>query len=75
MNELYGIKEIGKLIGVDPKTIRQWDDEGLIPRSARVGRWRKRVWGKSKTIEVLTYALDILGYPIPPRIFDEVRGE
>ena len=75
MTKLYGIKDLGEMIGIDPKTVRQWDDDSLIPQSARIGRWRKRVWGKKKALDILTYARDMLGYPIPQRIFDEVRGD
>ena len=74
MGKLRGLKELGNLIGVSPETVRSWDEASLIPRSARIGRARKRVWGKTNTLAILNYAKEVLGYPIPSRVFEEVNG-
>ena len=74
MSKLWGLKDLGGLIGVSPETIRSWEELSLIPTSARIGRARKRVWGKANTLAILTYAKDILNYPIPSRVFEEVNG-
>ena len=74
MGKLYSIKEIGDLIGVSPETVALWEVARLIPESTRIGRIKKRVWGKTNTLTILTYARDMLNYPIPPRIFEEVNG-
>ena len=75
MGKLRGLKDLGNLIGVSPETVRSWDEASLIPKSARIGRARKRVWGVRNTLAILNYARDVLGYPIPSRVFEEVNNE
>ena len=72
MSKLWSLKELGVIIGVSPETVRSWEELSLIPKSARIGRMRKRVWGKTNTLTILTYARDMLNYPIPTRVFEEV---
>ena len=75
MNKVYTAHEIADLIGVSGSTILNWEDAGLIVRSTRVGRLRKRLWGRSKVLSILEYARDTLNHNIPERIFASVRGE
>ena len=75
MNKGYTAREIAELIGVTTGTVANWEDAGLIVQSTRVGRWRKRLWGRSKVLSILEYARDTLNHNIPERIFAEVRGE
>ena len=74
MSKLWSLKELGVIIGVSPETVRSWEELNLIPKSARIGRMRKRVWGRTNTLAILNYARDILNYPIPNRVFEEVNG-
>jgi len=75
MNKAYKVKEIADFIGVSGSTILSWEDAGLIVQSTRVGRLRKRLWGRSKVLSILEFARDTLNYNIPERIFASVRGE
>ena len=74
MGKLWNAKDIGELIGISKETVRAWDEASLIPKSARIGRAKKRVWGKTNTLAILHYAKEILNYPIPQRTFDEVAN-
>lgn len=64
MGDLYSVTEIAKLIGVTPETVKHWEQSQLIPQSSRMGRQRKRVWGKAKVILIVRFARD-LSYPVP----------
>jgi len=75
MGKLYSVTDIARLIGVCGQTITSWENQDLIPKSARIGRRRKRVWGKGNVLTILTYARDMLNYPVPPRVFEEVSYE
>ena len=75
MNKEYTAHEIANLIGVSVSTILNWEDAGLIVEGTRVGRLRKRIWGRSKVLSILEYARDTLNHNIPERIFASVRGE
>ena len=75
MNKGYTAREIAELIGVTTGTIANWEDAGLIVQSTRIGRWRKRIWGRSKVLSILEYARGTLNHNIPERIFASVRGE
>ncbi len=70
---VFSASEIARYIGVSPEAVKQWENNGLLPSSSRVGRRKKRVWSKSQTLAILTYARDILNYPIPARVFGEVE--
>ena len=75
MDKVYTAKEIADLIGVSATTILNWEDAGVIVQSTRVGRLRKRLWGRSKVLSILQFARDTLNHNIPERIFASVRGE
>ena len=74
MDKLWTASEIGEMIGISAECVKLWEREQLVPTASRVGRKRKRVWGRSKVLMILEYARDVAGYPIPDRIIDYVRS-
>lgn len=74
MSKNWSISEIAKLVQVSPTTIRNWEEDKLISPSFRVGLAKRRVWSSAKVLLILEFARDIAGYPIPDRIFEQVRG-
>ena len=66
--------EIGTMIGISPDTVKLWERGELIPNATRIGRTKKRVWGKAKVLMILEYARDLADYPIGDWIFDRVRS-
>jgi len=73
MEKLWSANEIGALIGISGSTVKLWQDQKLIPEATRLGRLKKRVWGKYKVRLILEFARDIAGYPVPDRIFEQVK--
>jgi transposase len=69
MQRLYTVTEIAKLIGVTVETIKNWESSGLIPKAARIGRQKKRVWGPTKTQQILEFAKDN-GYPVKDNLLN-----
>ena len=74
MDRLWSVADIAGLIGISPECLKLWERDALVPTAIRIGRRKKRVWGKSKTLMILEYARDSAGYPIPDRVFDQVRS-
>ena len=74
MGRLWTAAEIGKMIGISGDTVKLWERENLVPAAMRIGRTRKRVWGKAKVLMILEYARDLADYPIGDWIFDRVRS-
>lgn len=72
MGRLWTAAEIGKMIGISGDTVKLWEREKLVPVATRIGRTRKRVWGKAKVLMILEYACDLAGYPIPDWIFEQI---
>ena len=73
MGKLYSARMIAELIGIDSVTVKNWESLKLIPEGTRMGLQRKRIWGKAKVLLILEFARDN-GYPIPDRVFEQVRG-
>jgi len=63
MSKLYSATEIGKMIGVTPDTIKNWEKMGMIPEATRIGLQKKWVWGEWKVLRILEFAKDN-GYPV-----------
>ena len=57
MEKLWTAAEIGKLIGISSDTVKLWERDKLVPVATRIGRTRKRVWGKPKVLMILEYAI------------------
>ena len=75
MNRVWTAKEVSKLIGISPSTVKHWAEMDLIPQPGLQGLLKTRIWGKSKVLLILEFARDTAGYFVPERCFDEVRGE
>ena len=71
MNKLYTASEIGRMIGVTPDTIKNWEKMRVIPQSSRIGLTKKRIWGQLKLRVILSFAKD-QGYQIP-YLIEEVK--
>jgi transposase len=72
VGKLYSAKEISNLIGVTSQTIIDWESKSWIPQSTRVGLRRKRIWSGLKVQQILEFARDTAGYPVPDRILEQV---
>jgi DNA-binding transcriptional MerR regulator len=62
---LYSLIEVGRMIGVTPETIKNWESAHYIPQASRIGLKRKRVWSQPKLELILQFAKDN-GYRITP---------
>lgn len=56
MGKLYNTVQVAELVGVAPETIKNWELAGYIPKSARMGLQRKRVWSEWKVERILEFA-------------------
>jgi DNA-binding transcriptional MerR regulator len=69
MERIYTVTEIAKLIGVTVETIKNWEAAGLIPKATRIGRQKKRIWGPTKTKQIIEFAKDN-GYPVKDNLLN-----
>jgi len=69
----YQPKEVAKMIGITPGTLKVWELQKLIPKARRIGLNQRRIWHQSQVKQILEYA-EGLGY-IVPYLFEEVNSE
>ena len=73
MEKLWTAAEIGRLIGISGDTVKLWERDKLVPVATRIGRTRKRVWGKTKVRLILEFARDMADYPVPDWVFEQIE--
>lgn len=52
MVKLIKIREAAEILGVNPETLRRWDNEGTL-KAIRIGRRKDRRYNKEKIMKLL----------------------